>query len=247
MLDNLELALAHADADPDAIVEGVGRSATRRVQCSPRSGSRATTQAGVPFDPRGTRRWRVDDPDDAPGTVVRVLRPGLRQTATSAAAGRVVVATATAVADGWPRDFYEVLGVSRTATADEIQRAYRKLARSYHPDVNKDPSAEDRFKEISEAYDVLVRPRDPRRVRPLRARTSARSPTTSTDAAAARARAAARRHGRSGRRVRRGRGCRRRRRAAASTSTTSSAACSAAGRPAARARSRAPTRRPRSS
>ena len=56
------------------------------------------------------------------------------------------------------RDFYEVLGVSRTASQDEIQRAYRKLARTYHPDVNKDPGAEDTFKEISEAYDVLSDP-----------------------------------------------------------------------------------------
>ena len=61
------------------------------------------------------------------------------------------------------RDFYDVLGVGRTATADEIQRAYRKLARTYHPDVNKDPGAEDRFKEISEAYDVLSDPGTRRR------------------------------------------------------------------------------------
>src|SRR5215469_8425213 len=53
------------------------------------------------------------------------------------------------------RDFYQILGVPRTATQDEIQRAYRKLAREHHPDVNKDPGAEDRFKEISEAYNVL--------------------------------------------------------------------------------------------
>ena len=56
------------------------------------------------------------------------------------------------------RDFYEVLGVPRTASAEEIQRAYRKLARQFHPDINKDPSAEERFKEISEAYDVLSDP-----------------------------------------------------------------------------------------
>ena len=56
------------------------------------------------------------------------------------------------------RDFYEVLGVGRGASADDIQSAYRKLARTYHPDVNKDPGAEDRFKEVSEAYDVLSDP-----------------------------------------------------------------------------------------
>jgi curved DNA-binding protein len=56
------------------------------------------------------------------------------------------------------QDFYEVLGVSRNADQSEIQRAYRKLARTHHPDVNKDPSAEARFKEISEAYDVLSDP-----------------------------------------------------------------------------------------
>jgi curved DNA-binding protein len=61
------------------------------------------------------------------------------------------------------RDFYETLGVSRTATPDEIQRAYRTLARTYHPDINKDPGAEDRFKEVSEAYDVLSDPETRRR------------------------------------------------------------------------------------
>ncbi|MGW0007242.1 DnaJ C-terminal domain-containing protein [Nocardia grenadensis] len=56
------------------------------------------------------------------------------------------------------RDYYEVLGVPRGAGADEIQQAYRKLARKYHPDVNKDPTAEDTFKEVNEAYQVLSDP-----------------------------------------------------------------------------------------
>ena len=56
------------------------------------------------------------------------------------------------------QDFYSILGVTRSSSAEEIQRAYRKLARTYHPDVNKDPAAEERFKEISEAYDVLSDP-----------------------------------------------------------------------------------------
>jgi curved DNA-binding protein len=61
------------------------------------------------------------------------------------------------------RDYYETLGVARDASPDEIQRAYRKLARTYHPDVNKDPGAEDRFKEVSEAYDVVSDPEMRRR------------------------------------------------------------------------------------
>ncbi|MFJ2234993.1 DnaJ C-terminal domain-containing protein [Streptomyces sp. NPDC087859] len=56
------------------------------------------------------------------------------------------------------RDFYEVLGVPRTADRDEIQRAYRTLARKHHPDVNKDPQAEERFKEVNEAFSVLSDP-----------------------------------------------------------------------------------------
>ncbi len=56
------------------------------------------------------------------------------------------------------RDYYEILGVSKTATEDELKSAFRQLVRKYHPDVNKEPGAEDRFKEINEAYQVLSDP-----------------------------------------------------------------------------------------
>lgn len=53
------------------------------------------------------------------------------------------------------KDYYKIMGVSRNAGKDEIKRAYRKLARKYHPDVSKEPNAEARFKEVNEAYEVL--------------------------------------------------------------------------------------------
>jgi molecular chaperone DnaJ len=56
------------------------------------------------------------------------------------------------------RDYYELLGVSRNSSKEEIKRAYRRLARKYHPDVNKDPNAEELFKEINRAYEVLSDP-----------------------------------------------------------------------------------------
>jgi len=61
------------------------------------------------------------------------------------------------------RDYYDVLGVPPGASSEEIQRAYRRLARRHHPDVNKEPGAEERFKEITEAYDTLSDPQRRRR------------------------------------------------------------------------------------
>jgi curved DNA-binding protein len=56
------------------------------------------------------------------------------------------------------KDYYKVLEIDRTATADDIKSAYRKLARKYHPDVSKETQAEAHFKEIGEAYEVLQDP-----------------------------------------------------------------------------------------
>lgn len=56
------------------------------------------------------------------------------------------------------KDYYEILGVSRTASADEIRKAYRKLAKRYHPDVSKEKDADVRYREINEAYEVLKDP-----------------------------------------------------------------------------------------
>lgn len=56
------------------------------------------------------------------------------------------------------KDYYQIMGVGREASADDIKRAYRRLARKFHPDVSKEPNAEQRFKEVGEAYEVL---RDP--------------------------------------------------------------------------------------
>ena len=56
------------------------------------------------------------------------------------------------------KDYYDVMGVSREASQDDIKKAYKKLARKYHPDVSKESDAEERFKSLGEAYEVLKDP-----------------------------------------------------------------------------------------
>ena len=56
------------------------------------------------------------------------------------------------------KDYYKVMGVNRDATPKDIKTAYRRLARKYHPDLNKEPAAESQFKELGEAYEVLKDP-----------------------------------------------------------------------------------------
>ena len=57
-----------------------------------------------------------------------------------------------------PGDYYDILGVDRNANKEDLKKAYRRLARQYHPDVNKEAGAEERFKEINRAYEVLSAP-----------------------------------------------------------------------------------------
>ena len=81
------------------------------------------------------------------------------------------------------RDYYEILGVSKTATEQEIKSAYRKLAKKYHPDVNKTPGAEQKYKDVNEAYEVLHDPAKRQKYDALAP--TGKPPSSSADRAAA--------------------------------------------------------------
>ena len=82
-------------------------------------------------------------------------RLSLRRTTAALRDGTATSRRRTRVVTMAGRDYYDVLGVSRSADGKELKRAYRQLARKFHPDVNKEPDAEQKFKEISNAYEVL--------------------------------------------------------------------------------------------
>ncbi len=141
----------------------------RRDQGGPGSGPGGAGPPRLPPPRRSRRHVRAParheaiasrpDPGTEDGSVVEVVRPAYGEGDHQVRQAQVVVARAGA--DGVT--FYQTLGVPRNASQDEIQRAYRQLARTYHPDINHDPGAEDRFKDVSEAYDVLSDPQTRRR------------------------------------------------------------------------------------
>ena len=162
VVDNLERALEHAVVNPEAVVEGLEAVRDQAVATLDRLGYPRYDDVGHPFNPERDEAVGTTVAAAPEGTVVVAVRPGygtseniLRPAAVDRFTRRRLMAEA--------QDFYEVLGVGRDATAQDIQRAYRKLARTYHPDVNKDPAAERRFQEISEAYEVLSDPESRRR------------------------------------------------------------------------------------
>ena len=142
-----------------------GPCASRRWPCFPGSATRGRTRSGVPFDPLRHEVVAVVAPEEAgqPAgsggrrAAARLRRPGTAAATRGGHRGRPAGELAVA------RDYYDVLGVGRERRPGRAPAAYRRLARANHPDVNRDPAAEERFKEVNEAYHVLSDPQTRRR------------------------------------------------------------------------------------
>ena len=144
------------------------RGARRAPSPRPRrgSGTAPRSRSGrTGSSARTTRASRTRSPASSRRPMLDAVLASRRPSSDLAAASRRLLGR-------WPPPsaiYYEILGVERGATDAEIKRAFRKLAQQWHPDVNPEPEAEDRFKEINEAYQVLSDPRAPPALRHVRA------------------------------------------------------------------------------
>ena len=127
-----------------------------------RAGIEPFSPEGEQFDPQFHEAVAQQPVEGAePGTVVEVYQRGYRLGDSVLRPARVVVAGVREAERAMAErpDYYKILGVGKNASDEEIKKAYRKLARQYHPDRNPgDKQAEERFKEISQAHDVLSDP-----------------------------------------------------------------------------------------
>ena len=154
IVDNLERALQAPSSDTDALRKGVELIHRQMLDLLRKRGVTPIEALGADFDPNFHQAVIHETEPGAPrrrgdGGVAARLHAG--RSAASAGDGEGGQSRVS------KRDYYEVLGVARTATDQEIKSAYRKLALKYHPDRNPgDKTAEDNFKEAAEAYAVLA-------------------------------------------------------------------------------------------